>query len=103
MPPRAPTGGASAPPAAARAAVVEPEELLCPVTRLLLRDPVVTSAGNTYERAALLAGWAHRAYGTPRRDPLTNAALASREVYPNWFVRNQVSRRGELVWYAAGA
>ena len=92
MPPRAPAGGAGAPPAAAAAAVVEPEELLCPVTRVLLRDPVVTSAGNTYERAALLASWAHRARGTPRRDPLTNEALASREVYPNWFVRNMVSR-----------
>lgn len=102
MPPRAPAGGASAPVAAAAAAVVEPEELLCPVTRVLLRDPVVTSAGNTYERAALRAGWAHRARGTPRRDPLTNEALSSRDVYPNWLVRNMVRAALRAFVHATG-
>lgn len=72
------------------APVVEPEDLQCPVTRLLMRDPVVTSGGNTYERAALLEGWARRVRGTPRRDPLTNRPLESRLLYVNWIARRQV-------------
>ena len=34
----------------------EPEELLCPITRTVFRDPVmVFDSGHTYERSAVLA------------------------------------------------
>eukprot|EP00740_Mantoniella_antarctica_P013292 CAMPEP_0181381912 /NCGR_PEP_ID=MMETSP1106-20121128/20409_1 /TAXON_ID=81844 /ORGANISM="Mantoniella antarctica, Strain SL-175" /LENGTH=168 /DNA_ID=CAMNT_0023501197 /DNA_START=35 /DNA_END=538 /DNA_ORIENTATION=+ len=37
----------------------EPDELLCPVLRVMLRDPVfVAGSGNTYERAAIERFWA---------------------------------------------
>jgi len=35
----------------------EPAALLCPIMYTLLRDPVVTSYGTTYERAALDRAW----------------------------------------------
>ena len=36
----------------------EPEELLCPITRTMFRDPVmVFDSGHTYERSAVLAGF----------------------------------------------
>ena len=34
---------------------VEPEELLCPITRIMLHDPVmVVESGHTYESSAVL-------------------------------------------------
>ena len=37
---------------------VEPEELLCPITRTMFRDPVmVVESGHTYERSVILARW----------------------------------------------
>ena len=34
----------------------EPEELICPITRTMFRDPVmVVDSGQTYERSAILS------------------------------------------------
>ena len=74
------------------AAADEPEELTCPITRAMFRDPVfVAGSGNTYERAAIETFW--RAPG-PRRDPLTNAEFRRRDdarVFTNWDKRREVS------------
>ena len=44
----------------------EPEELLCPITKAMMRDPVfVAGSGNTYEREAIETFWRGRG---PRRD-----------------------------------
>ena len=58
-----------------------PEELCCPITRELMRDPVCTTVGNSFERAALLQAWARQ----PRdeRDPLTNERVSSTALVPN--------------------
>jgi len=69
------------------AAVVEPAELKCSITLELLRDPVSTCVGNTYERAAIEA---HLAKPGAKRDPLTNEALANETLVPNQIVRRMV-------------
>ena len=65
----------------------EPEELLCPITRSMFRDPVVLfDSGHTYERSAVLAHF--RRNGA--KDPLTRRALSSAKVLTNWTVRQIV-------------
>ena len=65
----------------------EPEELLCPITRTVFRDPVfVLESGHTYERSAILSHF--RRNGA--KDPLTRRALSSTKVVTNWAVRQIV-------------
>ena len=65
----------------------EPEELLCPITRSMFRDPVVLfDSGHTYERSAVLAHF--RRNGA--KDPLTRRVLSSAKVLTNWTVRQIV-------------
>ena len=65
----------------------EPEELLCPITRTMFRDPVmVFDSGHTYERSAVLAHF--RRNGA--KDPLTRRALSSTKVMTSWAMRNVV-------------
>uniref|UniRef100_A0A7S0NMA0 U-box domain-containing protein n=1 Tax=Micromonas pusilla TaxID=38833 RepID=A0A7S0NMA0_MICPS len=65
----------------------EPEELMCPITRAVFRDPVmVFDSGHTYERSAVLAHF--RLNGA--KDPLTRRALSSTKVMTNWAVRKFV-------------
>ena len=46
----------------------EPEELLCPITRSVFRDPVIiVESGHTYERSAILAHFERNG----AKDPLT--------------------------------
>ena len=46
----------------------EPEELMCPITRTVFRDPVfVVDSGHTYERSAILA----HVERNGAKDPLT--------------------------------
>ena len=65
----------------------EPEELLCPITRTMFRDPVVAvDSGHTYERSAILL---HFRRSGPK-DPLTRRTLNSTKVMTNWAMRNVV-------------
>ena len=62
----------------------EPEELMCPITRAMFRDPVVLfDSGHTYERNDILAHFARNG----AKDPLTFLALSSTKVTTNWVVR----------------
>ena len=64
-----------------------PEELTCPITRTMFRDPVmVVESGHTYERSDVLSHF--RRNGA--KDPFTNCALSSTEVMTNWAVRQIV-------------
>ena len=61
--------------------------LLCPITRVMFRDPVmVVESGHTYERSAILS---HFERNGPK-DPLTRLALSSTKVMTNWAVRQMV-------------
>jgi len=65
----------------------EPEVLLCPITRVMFRDPVmVFDSGHTYERSAILSHF--RRNGA--KDPLTRRALSSTKVMTSWAMRNVV-------------
>ena len=65
----------------------EPEELMCPITRTVFRDPVVVvDSGHTYERSAILSHFGRNG----ARDPLTRRALSSTKVMTNWAMRNVV-------------
>ena len=67
--------------------VVEPDVLICPITRNMFRDPVVVvDSGHTYERSAIVSHF--RCNGT--KDPLTGLALRSAKVMTNWAVRQIV-------------
>lgn len=50
--------------------VEEPDHLMCPITHVMFRDPVVNRFGHTYEREAL-----KQALRVQLRDPLTNQPL----------------------------
>ena len=65
----------------------EPEVLLCPITRVMFRDPVmVVDSGHTYERSAILSHFERNG----AKDPLTRRALSSTKVMTNWAMRNVV-------------
>ena len=65
----------------------EPEELMCPITRTVFRDPVfVVDSGHTYERSAILSHFERNG----AKDPLTRRALSSTKVMTNWAMRNVV-------------
>ena len=66
---------------------LDPEVLLCPITRVMFRDPVmVVESGHTYERSAILAHFERNG----AKDPLTRLALSSTKVMTNWAVRQIV-------------
>ena len=66
----------------------EPEDLTCPVTKMMFRDPVfVAGSGNTYERDAIETFWRSR---RDRRDPLTNAHVKNASLFTNWTKRREV-------------
>ena len=65
----------------------EPEELMCPITRTMFRDPVfVVDSGHTYERSAILSHFERNG----AKDPLTRRALSSTKVMTLWSMRNVV-------------
>jgi len=70
--------------------VEEPDQLLCPITHVMYRDPCfVPESGNTYERSAIEKYWAST---SSARDPLTNTVLTIQTLHTNWGMRRQVQR-----------
>ena len=65
----------------------EPVNLQCPISHIMLRDPVVVGSGNTYEREAIVA---HLQIQQQPTDPLTNVPLANLYAIPNWQLRRDV-------------
>jgi leucine-rich repeat protein SHOC2 len=64
-----------------------PEELTCPITRTMFRDPVmVVESGHTYERGDILSHFERNG----AKDPFTMCALSSTKVMTNWAVRQIV-------------
>ena len=76
-------GSQRAHPGVVRAAQAElPPEITCPITQEVMRDPVATVDGQTYERSAI-EHWL-RDHNT---SPLTGEVLAMKMLIPNHTVR----------------
>ena len=59
---------------------------MCPILQELLRDPVLTVDGHTYERSAI-EQW----LGEHNTSPLTGLPLASTELAPNAQLLTQIA------------
>ena len=76
--------GAAGPSEVSEAAEV-PDDFICPITAEIMTDPVSTSDGFTYERAAITE-WLR----TKDTSPKTGATLESTTLYPNHSLRNMI-------------
>eukprot|EP00759_Apiculatamorpha_spiralis_P014450 PhF_6_TR21075/c0_g1_i3/m.30370 len=63
-----------------------PNEFICPISKCLMDDPVVTSDGHTYQRGAIQE-WFDSGHET---SPLTNAILPNLTLIPNFALRNMI-------------
>tara|TARA_B100000900_G_scaffold392595_1_gene388239 strand:- start:1675 stop:2307 length:633 start_codon:yes stop_codon:yes gene_type:complete len=61
------------------------ERFKCPITQRLIKDPVITCDGHTYEREAI-EEW----FVTHDTSPLTGAALRNKSLVPNYAVRKAI-------------
>ena len=66
----------------------EVEALMCPITLSMLRDPVITSSGHTYEREAIVQHF--RTDTAKLRNPINNAELENATLAIDWRIRRQV-------------
>ena len=68
-----------------------------------MRDPVIASDGQTYERSAI-EGWFATLHGQPPRSPVTRQLMATTALLPNLAIRDLIQRLNEsmiLSWPAA--
>lgn len=65
----------------------EPSELVCPITMMLMVDPVVCCDGHTYERTAI-SKW----LATHNTSPLTNEVLDTMTLLPNRALKTVIER-----------
>ncbi|KAJ1459100.1 ankyrin repeat-containing domain protein [Pelagophyceae sp. CCMP2097] len=63
------------------------EDMMCPISSELMKDPVISRDGNTYERVCIEQWFATGA----STSPLTNEALSSLDVVPNIFARKKIA------------
>ena len=85
--------GQVAGPSEASEAAEVPDDYVCPITSEIMTDPVSTSDGFTYERAAITE-WLR----TKDTSPKTGATLESKTLIPNHLVRSMI-----LAFNEAGA
>ncbi|KAM6129923.1 WD repeat, SAM and U-box domain-containing protein 1 isoform 2-T2 [Pterocles gutturalis] len=65
-----------------------PDELLCPITRELMKDPVIAADGYSYEKEAI-ENWISK---NRRSSPMTNLPLPSIMLTPNRTLKMAISR-----------
>lgn len=65
-----------------------PDEYLCPITREVMKDPVIATDGYTYERSAITA-WINSGKD---RSPMTNAVLSRKDLTPNRSLKMLIQR-----------
>ena len=84
-------GGGSSGAAGPSAAAEVPDDFICPITAEIMTDPVSTSDGFTYERAAITE-WLR----TKDTSPKTGATLESKKLIPNHLVRGMIRAFNEV-------
>ena len=65
-----------------------PPEICCPITQLIMIDPVKTDDNNTYERRAI-ERWFNHGHST---SPLTNLNLPTLNLIPNIELKNIITQ-----------
>ena len=65
-----------------------PPDFVCPISQMVMEDPVMTEDGHTYERSCITE-WLR-----PGRmhSPMTSLLLSSRHVLPNHSLRNAIEQ-----------
>lgn len=64
-----------------------PDHLLCPISLLPMRDPVVASDGHTYDRDSILRWIVNSSSPT---SPLSKKAFSDLRLIPNWCIRKAI-------------
>lgn len=64
-----------------------PEYLTCPISTCLMKDPVVTSSGATYERVMI-----ERWLKTHDTDPMTGVAIEKNMLSPNFAIKHAIEQ-----------
>jgi hypothetical protein len=64
-----------------------PDEFLCPITLLVMNDPVIGSDGRTYERAAIMQWLRTNPHSPLTREPMTLSSLK-----PNYALKSAIER-----------
>ncbi|KAL0963781.1 hypothetical protein UPYG_G00313500 [Umbra pygmaea] len=65
-----------------------PDEFLCPITREVMKDPVMASDGYSYEREAIMTWISNK----NRTSPMTNLPLPSTVITPNRSLKAAIAR-----------
>ena len=65
-----------------------PDEFLCPITREVMKDPVIAEDGYTYERSAIVA-WMEKGKTS---SPMTNGLLNTKQLTPNRSLKMLIQR-----------
>ncbi|KAH8056539.1 hypothetical protein JL722_7376 [Aureococcus anophagefferens] len=76
-----------------------PDAYTCPITRELMREPVVCADGHTYEKAAIEAWFLEDKSTSPK----TGLALDSKHLVPNFAIRSAIDELREPAVAAAAA
>ena len=63
-----------------------PQEYLCPITYVMMTDPVFDCNGHTYERSAI-EEW----FGKSWMSPITHSRVTNKNLTPNILLRGQIS------------
>ncbi|XP_071495937.1 WD repeat, SAM and U-box domain-containing protein 1-like [Diadema antillarum] len=69
-----------------------PDEYLCPISREIMKDPVIAADGYTYERSAI-ESWLR---GSRNTSPMTNAPLSHTNLTPNRSLKMIIARIYDL-------
>jgi len=64
-----------------------PDEYICPITQVVMVDPVLGSDGRTYERSAITE-WLR----THNTSPITREVMAAATLKPNYALRSLIQR-----------
>lgn len=65
---------------------IDENDLMCPITNELMKDPVIASDGNSYERSAIQKWFK----SGKRTSPLTNEPLVSQKLFPNHRLKSMI-------------
>jgi hypothetical protein len=79
-----------------------PEEFLCPITHELMKDPVLTMDGQTYEREAI-SNWFQRRTAGNVSSPITGAILPSNLLLPNYALKSAINKFNEHLPFLTNA